>query len=111
MGKLMDCLNIPLGVRDKIYEHCNHGDEQQQRDECIHYYRKYSPYPLWGWGYLGGQLQHRGEEVALTAVRAYIQKAPGTSVGVAYVCIGMLEDACDHVYMIHSKLKPAVNYV
>ena len=78
MDDLMFCLNIPLSVSDKIREHCNHDDEQQQRDECIHYYRKYSPYALWSWGFLGGELHFKGGEVALTAAKAYIQKAPGT---------------------------------
>ena len=85
----MRYFDIPNSVRNKIREHCNHDDEQQQRDECIHYYRKYSPYPLWGWGYLGGELHYQEDEVALTAAKAYIQKAPGTYVGVACVCIGM----------------------
>ena len=73
MGKLMRCLSIPFSVTYKISEHCNYGDEQQQRDECIHYYRKYSPYSLWGWGYLGGELHYWKKEVALTAAKAYIQ--------------------------------------
>ena len=88
INNLMDCLNIPDSVIDKIREHSK--DEQQQRDECIHYYRKFSPYSMLGWGFLGGELHYcGGEEAALTATKGYVQRAPGIIyVGVAYVCIG-----------------------
>ena len=101
----MTCLNIPSSVRDRIPKHCNCDDKQQERDEYIHYYRKYSPYSLWGWEYLGGELHYLGQEAALTAAKAYIQKAPGTCECdmCQCVCIGILEDSCDHVY-IHSKI-------
>ena len=72
----MGALNIPLSVQRKIREHSK--DEEQQRHECIHYYLKSSPFALWGWGFLGGRLHYKGEEAALTAAKAYIQRAPGT---------------------------------
>ena len=72
----MDYLNIPGSVQEKIREHSK--DEEQQRHECIHYYLKSSPFALWGWGDLGGDLHFYGEEDALTAAKAYIQRAPGT---------------------------------
>ena len=75
MDNLMKCLKIPVSVREKIREHSK--NEEQQQHECIHYYRKSSPYSMWGWGYIGGNLHYYGEEAALTAAKAYIQKAPG----------------------------------
>jgi hypothetical protein len=89
MGNLMDCLSIPFNVRRKIREYSR--DEEQQRDETIHYYLKTSPYAMWGWGYLGGELHLWEKAAALTAAKAYIQRAPGTcGPGVAYVYIGII---------------------
>ena len=76
LGRLMNCLHVPGNVRKKIREHSK--DEEQQREECIHYYLKSSTFALWGWGFLGGQLHYCGQEAALTAAKAYIQRAPGT---------------------------------
>jgi hypothetical protein len=76
MDNLMNCLSIPHSVRRKISEHSK--DEEQQRQECIYYFLKSSPYALWGWGYLGGDLHYHRQEAALTAAKAYIQRAPGT---------------------------------
>ena len=87
MDKLMGCLCIPSSVTDKIEEHSK--DEEQQREESIHYYLKSSPYALWGWGYLGGELHRLGQEAALTAAKAYIQRAPGTCGCGICVCIRM----------------------
>ena len=72
----MECLSIPVSVILQIREHTK--DNKQQRDEYIHYYQKYSPYSMWGWGYLGGDLHWWAQEDALTAAKAYIQRAPGT---------------------------------
>ena len=73
----MYCLSILGNVKEKIREHSK--DEEQQRDEYIHYYCKFSPFAMWGWGYLGGELHYREiEAAALTAAKAYIQRAPGT---------------------------------
>jgi hypothetical protein len=73
----MNYLGLPDSVIEKIRAHSK--DEKQQRHESIHYYLKYSPYSMWGWGYLGGELHYwGGEEAALTATRPYIQRAPGT---------------------------------
>ena len=92
----MDCLNIPPSVQDKIRE--NSRDDKQQRDESILYYLKFSPYSMWGWGFLGGELHYWGEEDALTAAKAYIQRAPGTC-GCGMCMYWNVEDAYDHVYM------------
>jgi hypothetical protein len=80
MEELMNCLNIPDSVRRKIGEHT-----KEQRHECIYYYLKTSPFAMWGWRYLGGELHYRGQETALIAAKAYIQRAPGTS---SYSCRG-----------------------
>ena len=71
----MDCLKIQVSVRKKIKKHIK--DEEQQRDECIHYYWNFSPYSMWSWEYLGGELRYNEEEAAVTAAKAYIQRAPG----------------------------------
>ena len=76
MDNLMGCLNVPDIVQEKIRKHSK--DEEQQRHECIHYYLKTSPFALRGWGDLGGDLCYYGQEDALTAAKAYIQRAPGT---------------------------------
>ena len=88
MGDLIDCLDIPPSMQWKIREHSK--DEEQQRYEYIHYYLKTSPFALWGWGHLGGELHRWGKEDALTAAKTYIQRVPGTMcmhVNVACVCI------------------------
>ena len=72
----MDCLNIPVSVRDEIREHSK--DEEQQRDECVYYWRNISPYSMIGWGFLGGRLHYKEQEAALRAAKEYIQRAPGT---------------------------------
>ena len=101
-------LDIPGSVTDKIREHSK--DEEQQRHECIHYYLKSFPFALWGWGFLGGELHYRGQEAALTAAKAYIQRAPGTC-GCGMCMYWSVEDACDCVYTLHSKSMPAVMYI
>ena len=96
MDKLMDCLYIPASVRRKIREHSK--DEEQQRREFIHYYLKTTPIALWGWGYLGGELHYYGHEAALTAAKAYIQRAPGMcGCGMCMYMYWNVEDACDYV--------------
>ena len=92
----MDCLSIPSNVREKIGEHSK--DEEQQRHECFHYYLKSSPFALWGWEDLGGDLQFYGQEAALTAAKAYIQRAPGTC-GCGMCMYWTVEDACDCEYI------------
>jgi hypothetical protein len=77
MEDLMRYLSIPFSVERKIIEHSVHKDEEQQRAEYIHYYLKSSPFAMWGWGYLGGELHFWGEEAALAAAKAYIQRVPG----------------------------------
>ena len=76
MDNLMPCLNIPYSVRRKIREHSE--SEEQQRDECMQYWRTISPYSMIGWGSLAGWLHYYGEEAALRAANGYIERAPGT---------------------------------
>jgi hypothetical protein len=55
---------------------------------------------LWGWGYLGGELHRLGQEAALPAAKAYIQRAPGTcGCGMCTCMYWNVEDDCDCVYM------------
>ena len=109
MGNLIWFLHIPDSVREKIREHSK--DEEQQRHESIHYYLKSSPFALWGWGFLGGQLHYFGQEDALTAAKAYIQRAPGTCGCGMCVHFWNVENACDCVYTLQSKSMPAVMYI
>ena len=97
IDKLMDCLNIPFNVREKIREHSK-DDEEQQRDECVYYWRNVSPYSMIGWGFLGGDLHYEEQEAALRAAKEYIQRAPGTC-GCGMCMYWNVEDAYDHVYM------------
>ena len=94
MVDLTNYLNIPDSVWQKISEHSKY--EEQQRHEFIHYYLKSSPFALWGWGYLGGNLHYFGEEAALTAAKAYFQRAPGTC-GCGMCMYWNVEDAYDYV--------------
>ena len=74
--QLQLCLNIPGHVWNTLEQNSN--DEEEMRQECIHYYWNYSPDSLWSWHYLGGELHYQGEETALEAAKAFIQRAPGT---------------------------------
>ena len=96
----MICLSIPHSVRRKIREHSK--DEEQQQHECIHYYLKSSPFALWGWEYLGGDLHYWGHEASLTAAKSYIQRAPGTC-GCGMCMYWNVGDTCDCVCTLHSK--------
>ena len=53
---------------------------------------------MWGWGYLGGELHYYEEEAALTAAKAYIQRAPGRC-GCGMCVYWNVEYGYDHVYM------------
>ena len=96
MDKLRICLNIPDSVWEKIRERCD--DEKHERDELLHYWMNFSCFSLWRWTFLGGRLHYWGEETALTAAKAYIQRAPGTC-GCGMCMYWNVEDAYDHVYM------------
>ena len=95
-------------MQEKIREHSK--DEEQQRHECIHYYLKCSPFALWGWAFPGGWLHYYGEEAALTAAKAYIQRAPGTC-GCGMCMYWNIEDTCDYEYILYSKFIPIVMYI
>ena len=97
MNKLRrNCLNIPVSVWRKITEYCK--DEDKEVDEYVHYYRNLSPFSMWSWEFLGGELHYYGEKTALSAAKAYIQRAPGTC-GCGMYMHWNVEDAYDHVYM------------
>ena len=96
VDQLEGCLNIPDSVWRNIKDHSE--DEEQLRDELVYYWRNMSPYSMNRWGLIGGQLHYFGEETALTAAKAYIQRAPGTC-GCGMCMYWNVEDAYDHVYM------------
>ena len=83
-------------MQEKIRKSCD--DQKHERDELLHYWRNFSCFSLWSWTYLSGRLHYKGEETALTAAKAYIQRAPGTC-GCGMCMYWNVEDAYDHVYM------------
>ena len=75
---LWTCLDIPEDVRLRIDSNCG-DDEEQRRDQHIHYYITCSPYALLGWSHIAGELHYgKNLETAERAAQDYIQRAPGT---------------------------------
>ena len=98
-GDLRACLDLPANVRWRIDDDCG-DDEEQQREQCIHYYITCSPYALMGWSHIAGNLHYEGEETAERAAKDYVQRAPGTCTCGCGMCIYWnVEDAYDHVYI------------
>ena len=98
VDQLWGYLNIPDSVWENIKDHSE--DEEQRRDELVYYWRNISPYSMNRWDFIGGELHLYGEETALTAAKAYIQRAPGTcGCGMCMYWSRNVEDAYDHVYM------------
>ena len=94
---LYDLLNIPAHVSGRIERDCGY-DEEQIREQHIHYYITCSPYALLGWSHIAGRLHYEGEETAERAAKDYVQRAPGTC-GCGMCMYWNVEDAYDHVYM------------
>ena len=93
---LWDRLKIPDNVSNRIDHDCD--EEEQIREQHIHYYITCSPYALLGWSHIAGQLHYREEETAERAAKHYVQRAPGTC-GCGMCMYWNVEDAYDHVYM------------
>ena len=64
-------------MSDRIDGDCG-DDEEQQREQHIHYYVTCSPHALIGWSHIAGNLHYEGEETAERAAKDYVQRAPGT---------------------------------
>ena len=97
-GDLWSHLNIPYDVSIRIKHDCG-DDEEQIREQCIHYYITYSPYALLGWSHIAGRLHYRGEESTERAAKDYVERAPGTC-GCGMCMYWNVEDAnYDHVHM------------
>ena len=96
-GRLGACLDIPYYVSVRINRDCG-GDEEQQREQFIHYYITCSPYALLGWSHIAGELHYWGEETAERAIKDYVQRAPGTC-GCGMCMYWNVEDAYDRVYI------------
>ena len=86
VDRLPGCLLIPDSLRRTIS-----GDEQQRRDEYIHYWIHVSPYT--SWIYLAGELHYHGETAAVEAAKRYFQRAPGVC-GCGMCMYWNVEDAC-----------------
>ena len=69
MMNLINCLCLPNYLKYKIEQLSE--KEEQQRNEYIHYFMKYSASAMWGWKYLAGKLQWYRETCAITAVKTY----------------------------------------
>ena len=96
-GDLRECLDIPGPVSGRIVD--DYGDdEEQRREQHIHYYITCSPYSLMGWSHIAGRLHYEGEETAERAAKDYVQRAPGTC-GCGMCMYWNVEDAYDCVYM------------
>ena len=96
-GRLWNRLNIPAGVSVQIDRDCG-DDEEQIREQHIHYYITCSTYALLGWSHIAGQLHYKGRETAERAAKDYVQMASGTC-RCGMCMYWNVEDACDHVYM------------
>jgi hypothetical protein len=88
---LWDRLNIPGGVNLRIDRDCG-DDEEQRREQLIHYYITCSPFALLGWTHIAGNLHYRGEVTAERAAKDYVQRVPGTcECGIVCTfCIGII---------------------
>ena len=92
-------LKIPASVRARIDRHCG-DDEEQRREQHIHYYITCCPYALLGWSHVAGRLHYTEEETAERAAKDYVQRAPGTC-GRGMCMYWNVEDAHDCVYITH----------
>ena len=86
-----------MPVSERIADDCG-DDEEQRREQHIHYYITCSPYALIGWNHIAGQLHYGGKETAERAAKDYVQRAPGTC-GCGMCMYWNVEDAYDRVYM------------
>ena len=76
---LWDRLDIPESVSRRIDgDEFDDGDEEQQREQYVHYYITCSPHALMGWSHIAERLHGYGEETAKRAAKDYVQRAPGT---------------------------------
>ena len=91
------CLNIPADVSIRIDRNCD-DDEEQIREQHIHYYITCSPYALLGWSHIAGQLHYWEEDTAERAAMDYVQRSPGTC-GCGMCMYWNVEDAYVHMYM------------
>ena len=79
-------IDIPGYVSGRIDRDCG-DDEEQRRDQHVHYYITCSPYALMEWSHIAGQLHFWGEETAERAAKDYVQRAPGTCGCGMHMCI------------------------
>ena len=70
---LGNCLFLPPSVMDQIKTDVD--EEEQRRDQYIHYWMSCSPYATWPW--LAETLHEEGESSALRAANRFFQRAPG----------------------------------
>ena len=93
---LWSCLDIPGSVHWRIDNDCG-DDEEQRREEHIHYYITCSPNVLLGWSHIAGQLHYWEEETAERAAKDYVQRAPGIC-GCGMCMYWNVQNAYNHVH-------------
>ena len=67
------CLRVPQSVKSKIGEQSH--SEEGRRNQLVNYWLRTSPYASWQW--LSGWIYYYEEKSALSAVKTYVQRAPG----------------------------------
>ena len=72
---LLDWLDVPLSVRDKIRDSSAYSSEEERRVVGIEYYLQTVPGA--SWGRVAGMLWYQGEHTALEAVRKYLPHKHG----------------------------------
>ena len=77
VNQVVVCLCLPESVREMIFDHCK--DENQQRDQFIHYWRNTSSEVSWTW--LASGLHYVEETTALIAAKRFFKRVLGV-----YVC-------------------------
>ena len=78
VDRLRSCLHVPDSVKRKIFNHFI--DEDQRRDQIIHYWRNTYPFHEASWAWLAGRLHWCEETTALTAAKIFFKRVPGVYV-------------------------------
>ena len=83
VGKLEDCLYVPLSVQRKLQQ--QYDNDEELRNELISWWLLFSPYAFDSWRWLSGRLFCRKLEIALAAAKRYVHQTVGMSCGFCFV--------------------------
>lgn len=67
------CLCTPDAVDEMIWQQS--VNDEDRRDQLVHYWLTRSAYASWQW--LSGRINWKEQQNVLTAVKRYVQRAPG----------------------------------